>query len=289
MSVDLTVIILTKDEETNLPYTLKNVIGWASDVFILDSGSSDKTCELAESMGAQVFYNRFENYAKQRNHALTELPIKTGWTFFLDADEYLTEELKEEIQQTLPTTEFDGFYIKRRFYFMDRWIRFGGYYPTIILRLFRTGLGQVKREINEHVEVEGKVGQLQSDFVDHNRKSLSAWIEKHNRYSDMEAKHLIRLEESKAYADKQPKARLFGSQAETKHWIRQKIWNRMLPPLVRPLMYYIYRYFLRFGFLDGKEGLIYHFLQGFWFPFLIDAKYIEMKRAAKTSQANPSS
>lgn len=289
MSVDLTVIILTKDEETNLPYTLKNVIGWASDVFILDSGSSDKTCELAESMGAQVFYNRFENYAKQRNHALTELPIKTGWTFFLDADEYLTEELKEEIQQTLPTTEFDGFYIKRRFYFMDRWIRFGGYYPTIILRLFRTGLGQVKREINEHVEVEGKVGQLQCDFVDHNRKSLSAWIEKHNRYSDMEAKHLFRLEGSKAYADKQPKARLFGSQAETKHWIRQKIWNRMLPPLVRPLMYYIYRYFLRFGFLDGKEGLIYHFLQGFWFPFLIDAKYIEMKRAAKTSQANPSS
>ena len=139
MSVDLTVIILTKDEEANLPYALENVVGWARDVFILDSGSTDNTCELAESMGAQVFYNKFENYAKQRNHALTELPIQTGWVFFLDADEYLTDELKGEITKTLPQTQYNGFHIKRRFYFMDRWIRHGGYYPTEILRLFRSG------------------------------------------------------------------------------------------------------------------------------------------------------
>ncbi len=286
MSVDVTVIILTKDEESNLPYALENVVGWAREVFVLDSGSTDRTCEIAESMGARVFYNRFENYAKQRNHALQELPIQTGWVFFLDADEYLTEELKQEILETLPHTTHNGFNLKRRFYFMGRWIRHGGYYPVEILRLFRSGMGEVKREINEHVEVEGQVGDLKNDFVDHNRKGLFAWIEKHNRYSEMEATHLLELEQDDAQPSHQLHARLFGSQAETKQWIRQNIWNPMLPPLVRPFMYYFYRYITRAGFLDGREGFIYHFLQGLWFPFLIDAKYIQKKRSQQEMNKN---
>lgn len=285
MSVDLTVLILTKDEEVNLPYTLDNVVGWASDVFILDSGSSDRTCEIAEEMGAQVFFNKFENYAKQRNHALDELPVETDWVMFLDADEYLTDELKQEIAETLPKATCDGFIMKRRFYFMGRWIRHGGYYPTEILRLFRHGKGRVKREINEHVEVDGVIERLEHDFVDHNRKGLFEWMEKHNRYSDMEAMQLLQAELLRELEnDEQLKGKLFGSQVEAKQWIRQRVWNRMLPPLVRPFMYYFYRYFLRAGFLDGKEGFIYHTLHGLMYRLLIDAKYIQKKYDTESSK-----
>ncbi len=279
MSVDVTILILTKDEERNLPFALENVTGWARDVFVLDSGSTDRTCEIAESKGARLFSNPFESYAKQRNHGLQRLPITTPWVLFLDADEVLTAELKEEISRTLPDTGFDGFLMRRRFYFMGRWIRHGGYYPTEILRLFRHGKGTVRRDVNEHVEVEGRVGILQHDFIDRNHKGLFEWIEKHNRYSEIEARQLLSASRAEAPEEDRLGARLFGTQAERKQWLRRNVWNTLLPPLIRPFLYYFYRYVLRAGFLDGVEGFIYHFLQGLYYPILIDAKYLQLKRA----------
>ena len=181
---DLTVVILTLNEEENIRYSVGNVIGWARNVYVLDSGSSDRTVEIAEEMGAKVFYRKFDTYAKQRNYAIRELPVETEWMMFLDADEHLTEALKTEIATTLPDTDKDGFFMKRRFYFMGRWIRHGGYYPVKLLRLFKKDKAHVERDINEHVIVEGKTGELQHDFVDENRKGIHDWIEKHNRYSD---------------------------------------------------------------------------------------------------------
>ena len=282
--VDLTVIILTFNEEVNIKQSVSNVIGWARDVFILDSGSTDKTIEVAKKLGAKVFYRKFDTYAKQRNYAIKELPIETDWILFLDADEYLTEELKKEIEDVLPNTAKDGFYLKRRFYFMGRWIKYGGYYPTKILRLFKKDKGRVDRDINEQFVIEGKVGELKNDFIDENHKGISDWIEKHNRYSTFEAQELINFEKRLKNQEKDEMAKFFGTQVERKRWIREYIWNPLLPPLVRPFIYYIYRYLFRLGFLDGKEGFIYHFLHGLWFYFLIDVKYLEMKRKEKKNE-----
>ena len=275
---NLTVIILTLNEESNISQALNSVKGWAEDIIILDSGSTDGTVKLAESMGAKVFHRSFDNYANQRNYALKELPIKTEWIFFLDADEYPTEELKKEISETLGSTDCDGFYLKRRFYFRGKWIKHGGYYPTWILRLFKKDKGHVEREINEHFVVNGKTGYLKNDFADNNHKSLEEWIAKHKRYAAYEAEELIKFKKRKAEGRRDEFADLKGSQAQKKRWIRENIWNPLMPPLIRPFIYYFYRYIIRLGFLDGKAGLVYHYLQGLWYPLLIDIKYLEMKR-----------
>lgn len=280
LKTGVTVIILTYNEEVNISNSVSNVIEWARDVFILDSGSTDRTCELAETLGAKVFYNKFENYAKQRNHAINKLPVETEWIFFLDADEYLTEELKKEIQETISSAEYDGFYIKRRFYFMGRWIKHGGYYPTWILRLFRKNKGIVDRDINEYVKVSGKVGYLKNDFIDDNKKGISDWIAKHNKYSTYEAEELIKFKNRKDDRQKDEFAKLFGAQTQRKKWIKENLYVR-LPLFLRSFFYFIYRYFFRLGFLDGREGLIFHFLQGFWYFFLIDAKLCEIRNNSK--------
>lgn len=283
MKLPLSVIILTYNEEKNIEGCLKNIYDWAEEIFIVDSCSTDKTLETAVKFTDKIYQNKFESYARQRNWALNNLPITHDWVFFLDADEYLTGELKKEIEEVLPVTDCDGFYIKRRFYFMGRWIRHGGYYPTWILRLFRKEKAVVVRDINEYVDLEGKAGYLKNDFVDDNKKGITEWIEKHNRYAAFEAKELLGRKMNKSENDKEGNGdmRFFGNQAERKRWIRRYVWNPLMPPLIRPFIYFIYRYFFRLGFLDGKEGFIYHFLQGLWFPFLIDVKYIEMKKGKK--------
>ena len=279
--VDLTTVILTYNEEIHIGRAINNVKGWCKDIFILDSGSTDRTVKIAKALGAKVFYREFDNYANQRNYAIRELPIETEWVLFLDADEYLTEELKEEISRVLPKTDKDGFYLKRRFYFMGKWIKHGGYYPSFLLRLFKKNKGIVKREVNEHIDVEGKVGTLKNDFVDENLKGISFWIDKHNRYATFEAMQLLKYEERIKRREKDNFAKLFGTQAQRKRWIREYIWNPLMPPLIRPFFYFFYRYFFKFGFLDGKEGFIFHFLHALWFYFLIDVKYLELKRKLK--------
>jgi len=275
---NVSVIILTHNEEVNIAKALSSVCCWAKDVFLLDSFSSDKTVEIASEYPCRVFKNPFAGYATQRNYALKNLPIATEWGFFLDADEWLTWELKNEISQVIEKSPMEnGFFIKRRLVWMGRWIK-RGYYPTWILRLFRVKFARCEdREVNEHIVVEGKTGQLDNDFIHEDRRGLSRWIEKHNRYADMEAKQLVmRKTERAGYL----RGKLSGSQAERKRWLRENVWEK-LPPVIRPFIFFGYRYFLRGGFMDGREALVYHFLQGLWFPFLIDAKYLEMQHMQK--------
>jgi len=277
---NLTVVILAYNEEINIRQSLENVYLWAEHVFVLDSGSQDNTCEISREYGAKVFYRKFDSYAKQRTHAIKNLSITTEWMLFLDADEFLLEELKEEITSVVSKpSDFDGFYLKRRFYFMGKWIRYGGYYPTWILRLFKHKVASCERDMNEHIIVEGKVGYLHNDFVDNNKKSVTDWIEKHNKYATFEANELIKSFDWPGNKDQL--ANLFGSQVERKRWLRERIWNRMLPPLIRPFLYYIYRYFFRLGFMDGKVGFIYHTLHGLFYRLLIDIKFIEIKLQRK--------
>lgn len=278
---NVTVVILTLNEEVNITQSVSNVVGWANDVLVLDSGSTDRTVEIAEELGAKTFYRKFDTYAKQRNYAIQELPIETEWMLFLDADEYLTDELKEEISLTLKETNKDGFYLKRRFYFMGKWIKHGGYYPTKLLRLFKKDKGRVERDINEQFIVDGEVGELQHDFIDENRKGIYDWIEKHNRYSSFEAKELLNYEKRVQNNETDEYANLFGASPQRRRWIREYIWNPLLPPLSRPFIYFFYRYFLRLGFLDGKAGFIYFLMQSFMMVLPTNVKYYELKEKEK--------
>lgn len=278
MVPDLTVIVLTYNEEANLPQALGSVCSFAREIIVLDSFSTDRTTTIAGEFGCKVHQNSFQNYATQRNHALT-LPIDSEWIFFLDADEWLPLPLKDEISRKIVSNPSEnGFYIKRKMIWMGRWIR-RGYYPTWILRLFRYGKAWCEeRGVNEHLLVDSSVGFLKNDFIHENRKGLSEWIEKHNRYARLEAEELHKRAEGQS--QNEIEAKWSGTPAERTRWLRHHIWERM-PPLVRPFFYFTYRYFLRGGFLDGREAFIYHFFQALWFPLLIDAKYLELKRMTK--------
>jgi len=276
----LTVVILTYNEEENITQALDSVAGWASDIHILDSLSTDRTLEIANQFGCHIAQNRFENYAKQRNHALEKLPIRTEWVLFLDADEWLPDSLKQEISALIATNpQENGFYVKWRLMWMGRWIRHG-YYPSWILRLFRRGKVRCEdRAVNEHLIVEGATGRLRNDFMHEDRKGVTDWIAKHNGYATREAMEIFNTREAPNYQEID--ARLFGTQGERRRWLRLKVWNR-LPPLIRPFFYFFYRYVLQGGFLDGRAALVYHFLHALWYPMLIDVKYLEMKMQGRS-------
>lgn len=271
----LSVILLTYNEEANIAQALDSIVGWANEIFILDSQSTDRTLEIAGQYGCHIAQNKFENYAKQRNYALDQLPICSEWVLFLDADEWMSEKLKAEITALIATSPAEnGFYIKRRLIWMGSWIR-RGYYPSWQLRLFRNGRGRCEdRAVNEHLIVEGITGHLRNDFTDENKKGVSDWISKHNGYATREAQELLNTQSVKGYQEID--VSLFGTQAQRRRWLRYKVWNN-LPPLIRPFFYFFYRYILLGGFLDGREAFIFHFLQALWYPMLIDIKYLEMK------------
>lgn len=260
MKLPISVIILTYNEELNIENCLKSVADWANEIIVVDSFSADKTLEIAKKYTNKIAEHTFINQAQQFNWALDNLEIKNDWILRLDADEYITEELKKEITEVLPkmSDEVSGFYIKRRVYFMNRWIRFGGYYPLWFLRFFRKGKARSEeREMDEHIVLtEGKAGNLKNDFVDNNRKDLTWWTEKHNRYATREANDVVK----KNYG------------------IKKKVFYYRLPPFCRVFCYFVYRYFFQLGFLDGKEGLIFHSLHAFWYRFLIDAKIYEHRK-----------
>ena len=164
MNCDISIIILTLNEEKNLPHALQSVCGWAKRVFAFDSFSSDLTPMIARSQGVHLAQNRFEDFGKQRNAALDQLPIDTEWVFFLDADEWSPEHFKDEIDRIVALNPSEnGFYCNRRLLWMGEWIRYG-YYPTWILRMFRFGKARCEdRSVNEHLVLEGEAGSLRVD------------------------------------------------------------------------------------------------------------------------------
>lgn len=256
--VPISAVILTYNEEINLENCLKNNKEWCDEIFIVDSYSTDKTLEVAKKYAVKISQHPFKNQAEQFNWALDNLDIKNDWILRLDADEYLTDELKNEIIEKLKNmpTDISGFYLKRRVYFMGKWIKYGGYYPIWLLRLFRYGKAryQEERDVDEHLTLlEGNAGKMKNDFIDDNKKDLTWWIKKHNNYAFREAREVL--------------SGNYGRGMKKKYY--------RLPLFFRVFAYFIYRYFFRLGFLDGKEGLIFHFLQGFWYRFLIDAKIYE--------------
>lgn len=292
-SAPVSLIVLTYNEEVNVEHCLKSVCDWVGEIIIVDSFSTDKTLEICRKYTAKIYQHPFENQAKQFNWALDDVPIAYDWVMRLDADEMVTPELAGEIKRTLDGEEarrrggwearrlgsdVTGMYLKRRVYFMGRWMKHGDYYPMWFLRIFRKGKGRYEEITEEHIVLsEGRAVRLKHDFIDYNRKGLSFWVDKHNHWSIGEMLDTMAIMGDGHLPPGTVKPSLFGSQVQRTRWLKKNLYGRC-PLFIRAFLYFFYRYILRFGFLDRKEGLIFHFLQGCWYRFLVDAKIYEARK-----------
>lgn len=283
MSTTVAVIILTYNEEHHLARALTSIAQFATQVFVIDSFSTDGTVAIAQAHGAHVVQRAFVNYADQFQWGLDNLPITAAWTMRLDADEIIDAPLGAEIVERLPVLSADlsvgGIDLKRRHVFMGRWVRHGGRYPLILTRFWRTGTGRIEdRWMDEHILISsGRTVLLENYFSDVNLGDLTFFTAKHNGYATREAIDALNEKYglfSSAHAVSRSTA---AQQAVFKRVVKERIYNR-LPFWAGPLGYFLYRYVVQLGFLDGPSGLIYHFLQGFWYRFLVGAKIYEYER-----------
>lgn len=287
MKTPVSALVLTLNEEANIAGCLES-LRWAGEIFVVDSFSTDATVEIAESMGARTYRHPFKNCASQWNWALNNLPFSNEWVLVVDADERIPQALAQEIMRTLanPTQDYSGYYLRFRHWFMGRWLRHGGLYPTWVLRLFKRNAGRFGRHgISEHMILNGRAGYLQCPFDHCDNRPLSHWIAKHDRYADLEAEEYLRERFGYGYQDSIP-ARFWGKQPERKRWIKLHVWNRT-PLLLRPFLLFLRTYILKAGFLDAKAGFIYHVLWSFWYPFLISVKIAEKQGREMKAPAAP--
>jgi glycosyltransferase involved in cell wall biosynthesis len=282
--MSLAVIILTYNEELHIARAIESVRGVADEIVVIDSYSRDATVDIARSMGAVVLQNPFVNQAKQFQWGLDNAPITADWIMRLDADEVIEPALAAEIAARLPTlsTDVAAVNLKRKHIFMDRFIRHGGRYPLILTRIWRKGQGRVEdRWMDEHIMVwGGRTVGFDNPFSDHNLNDLTFFTDKHNKYATREAMDVLNHRYGLFGADVPLTKGASSLQASVKRYIKEHIYNRM-PFSVSTLGYFLYRYIVQLGFLDGREGLIYHFLQGYWYRFLVGAKILEFDMAIR--------
>ncbi|MBP2550521.1 glycosyltransferase involved in cell wall biosynthesis [Neorhizobium galegae] len=279
--LSLSVVILTYNEERHIARAIGSVKPFASNIVVIDSFSTDQTVEIARALGATVLQNRFVNQAKQFQWGMDNAIIESDWVMRLDADEVIEPELAKEISERIPALGPDvaGINLKRKHVFLGKWIRHGGRYPLILTRIWRKGQGRVEdRWMDEHIVVwGGETITFDAPFVDDNLNDLSFFTEKHNKYASREAVEVL----GRRYGlleDKTLKDDRLSRQAFVKRFVKEKIYDRM-PFSVSALGYFVMRYVFQLGFLDGREGLIYHFLQGYWYRFLVGSKILEFERS----------
>ena len=278
VQLPVTVIVAARNEAHNLPRCLESLRS-AGEVYVIDSQSSDETVEIARAYGAKVVQFHYRGgWPKKRQWALDTLPLACNWVFLVDADEALTPELEQEIRQAIQNPAFEGYHVGLRMHFLGRELRHSGasFYK---LSLFRRGKGHFEcrlkdqdnsmcdMEVHEHVVVEGKTGKLKNPLQHHNVDSLSRYIQKHDEYSNWEARVWLNGETGGELA-----ASPFGTQAQRRRWLKKKFFG--IPG--SPVLFFLYKYVVRLGFLDGIPGLIYCGLQGIQF-FHIKAKIHELR------------
>lgn len=275
--VPLDVVILTRDEEKNLPACLASLAPLGAPVHVVDSGSTDRTLEIATAAGCRVVTHPFSTHAEQWSWALENVPLSAEWVLGLDADQRLTpalaSELRERFEAGIPG-DLDGFYVKRRQVFRGRWIRHGGYYPKYLLKLFRRRATSISSRdlVDHHFGVAGRTERLRGDVIEENLKEeeILFWLQKHLGYADRQAR-----EELSASPARLPWRSLVGRPDDRTAWLKQA-W-RGAPLYVRPFLYFGFRYVLQLGFLDGRQGLVFHFLQALWYRFVVDVRIEELR------------
>jgi len=251
-------------------------------IIVVDSFSTDNTVEIAESFGCKILQHVFVNHPSQWDYALKNAGIDTPWTIGLDADQVVTEHLANELlafkNSDIPA-EFDGIYFNRQSYFQGKRLKYGTYKNFYQLKMFKTGIGY--SDTNENMDhrfiVPGKTiiwkkGILKEDNL--KEYDINFWIQKHIKYSDLVAHE--EYERMIGLRKLSQKARLNGNK-DQKVLFFKKIWWQ-LPLFVRPTLYFIYRFIFRLGILENRSGRIFHYLQGFWFRYLVDIKLYELKK-----------
>lgn len=284
----ITTVILSKDEEAHIARAINSVKSFSTYCIVVDSGSTDKTIDVAEALGAKVYKNPWTNYSTQFNWALTKVPKDSEWVLRLDADEYVTEELSRQIALRLPgvSSEIHAVFVARRMHFMGKRIEWGGVFPVMVARLFRNGKGRCEeRWMDEHIVFDGPSLDLSGELVDDNLNSITWWTSKHNNYASREVVDILNAEYK--FLPQETVASLSkGRQAEVKRWVKENLYTK-IPSGGRAFLYFIYRFFFRLGFLDGKEGRAFHVLQGFWYRYLVDTKLSEVRKYMKVNDADP--
>ncbi len=280
----LRAIVLTFNEELHIARCLESIRYVCASITVIDSGSTDRTVELARSFGAEVVVNKWVNYATQMNIGINHLAGREGWLLRIDADEYLTQPSARMLPSTLADLDatVDGVLVRRQIVFLGRRIRWGGIEPSWQLRIWRNGRGTCEqRWMDEHIVVKGGVSRSAIDVVDENLNSINWWTAKHNHYASREVIDV--LASRGLLLSNEDLARSSASrQAKIKRLIKERLYNQM-PGGLRSMAYVFYRYVLRMGFLDGAQGYFFHFLQGFWYRTLVDAKLKEILTEADTT------
>lgn len=272
---DISAFIITYNEEIHIARAIENAKKYATEIFVLDSFSTDRTIEIAKSFGVKVYQHEFKYHADQLNWGLDNLPFATEWIWRQDADEYLTDELIAEIDNILPNIPKDvnAFTAPCLRKFLGKYIKHG-IVPLNLLRLFRRGHARWEdKKMDEHIYItDGNIRALKNAFFDDNLNNISWWTNKHNRYASKEAIDLLMTEYS-LY-----KNCIVNSGIHSISIRKKKLKYIKLPLFWRAFALFVLRYFFRLGFLDGKEGFLWHFLQGWWYRTLADAKVFEIKK-----------
>ena len=274
-------LILTKDEEKHIARCIHSLKGVCDEIVVVDSFSTDKTCEIAESMGAKVYKNPWKNYATQFNFGVYQCPIQSEWIWRIDADEFLDGNIGMAVKQALAgcRNDVNGLYVRKRIDFMGRPLLHGGWYPSYHLKIFRKGHGDCEnRWMDEHIRIfDGTTITVEDgNQVDANLNSLTWWTQKHNGYATREMVDMLMMEYGLDAKAQEVVPKLLGTEEQRKRWLKMKYVK--FPLFVRPFINFLLRYVFKAGFLDGKEGFIWHILQGFWYRMLVDAKIFELKK-----------
>ena len=279
-SLPVSAVVMTYNEESNLQRCLESLSGWAGQVLVVDSFSTDRTLEIAGRYTDQIVSHAYESHPQQWRWALDNLPFAHDWVFAIDADFEVTPELWAAIRELLKDPPCHGYYVRHRQVFRGRFMRHGGMYPRYWLRLFRRSKVQVDQRdlVDIHFHVDGPVGRLEHDVVEDNVKdrNLTFWVTKQCRFAERQA-----LEESGRTQKRHTPGvspSFFGTPDQRTLWMKAR-WYK-LPLFVRPFLLFLYRYVLQLGFLDGSPGLLYHFTQALLYRLLVDAHLAECREKA---------
>ena len=276
----ITAIILARDEALHIERCLTRIAPLVERVVVIDSLSKDDTVAIAKRLGAEVLVHPWKNYADQFQWGIDNSKPTTPWVMRLDCDEYLEPGAQDALRALLPILGDDvtGVTFKLKVIFQERWIRHGRYYSTVLLRLWRNGVGQMEqRWMDEHIVLaHGRTVQVAGgDLVDHNLNDIGWWIDKHNRYATRHMVDFINRETPLFQEDS--RIEQTDARARRNRFLKNSVYARA-PIYLRATLFYLYRYFVRLGFLDGKVGFLFHFMHGFWMYMLMDAKIDEARR-----------
>lgn len=273
-------LILTYNEEKHIARCINSLRVVCEEIFVIDSFSKDKTVEISEALDAKVYQHPFENQARQFNWAINNCPITSDWIWRVDADEYVESSLAKKVVASLldVSSDVNGIYVNKKIVFMGRPLLHGGWYPAQQIKIIRKGYGASEDKwMDEHLIIfSGTTISIDGDQTDENLNDLSWWTQKHNNYSNREAINMLLMEYGMDGQNKEVQPKFWGTGAERKRWLKMKYVKA--PLFLRPFINFFIRYILKAGFLDGKQGFIWHFLQGFWYRFLVDAKIYEIKK-----------